>query len=245
MLERTKQILKALAGAYNAPVAEYRPLLFETLKNAAGGSLAGKKFLEIGPRDGLDSARLATLEPSELVMIELPSKENKVAGWVQELPCPHRMIYANLLYMTPDEITALGHFDLVWCTGVLYHNAEQLRLLRKLYNLLTPSGILILESAALRPLPGHEKRALVELFWPKPYGNTDTVTHLPSPAAIKAWLLMAGFTTVQDIRCYDDTPMTEAHTRYACLAAKTGEDDGAAYYYASEINPIYRLGQSL
>ena len=34
--------------------------------------------------------------------------------------------------MSNSEYNSLGKFDLIWCTGVLYHNPEQLRMLKKI-----------------------------------------------------------------------------------------------------------------
>ena len=55
----------------------YRRHLFEELMTLAGKEIFhGSRILEIGPRDGLDSLRLATLEPAELVMVDLPEKRS-------------------------------------------------------------------------------------------------------------------------------------------------------------------------
>ena len=68
----------------------YRVYLFEELLDLAGREMLwGKRILEIGPRDGLDSKRLAALEPTELVMIDLPSKRELTARWLPEIACPN------------------------------------------------------------------------------------------------------------------------------------------------------------
>ena len=66
----------------------------------------------------------------------------------------------------------LGKFRLIWCTGVLYHNAEQLRFLRKLFNLLEDDGYLVLESATLRLSAKLRQGNYVEIFYPQTYRNT-------------------------------------------------------------------------
>ena len=43
-----------------------------------------------------------------------------------------------------------GKFDLVYFTGVLYHNPEQLRFIQKLYDKLNYGGVLVFESATTR-----------------------------------------------------------------------------------------------
>src|SRR5438874_48671 len=89
----------------------------------------GGRILEIGPKHGEDSRLLASLEPRDLVLLDLPEKDALVESWISELDA--RYVSGNLLYLTPAELAGLGTFDLVWCLGVLYHNAEQLRRLRR------------------------------------------------------------------------------------------------------------------
>ena len=84
-------------------------------------------------------------------MVELPEKKDQfISKWIDKIACPHKIIYENILYLPHDKFIMLGKFNLIWCTGVLYHNAEQLRFLRKLFNLLEDEGYLVLESATLR-----------------------------------------------------------------------------------------------
>ena len=125
---RLKEPLRALYRRFHPADAEplmYRVHLFDELLALSGREkFRGARILEIGPRDGLDSKCLAALGPSELVMIELPEKKGVTAPWVNSIPQPKRYIEANLMYMSRAELDALGRFDLVLCTGVLYHNAE-------------------------------------------------------------------------------------------------------------------------
>jgi SAM-dependent methyltransferase len=223
----------------------YRVHLFEELIGAAGrDAFRAKRILEIGPRDGLDSRRLAGLDPALLVLVDLPEKRKVTEAWVANLPCPHRYIEANLMYMPAAEIDALGAFDLVWCTGVLYHNAEQLRFLRRLYKLLDVGGWLVLESSTLRGPRRLREGAYVQIHYPKTYRDTGTVTHLPTASAVRAWLGMAGFTDVRDSRCFEIDNRDLIGLRAAWLARKTGEEGGGLYYAKSGLNPAYRLGDS-
>ena len=52
--------------------------------------------------------------------------------------------------MTKSEYEDLGKFDLIYFTGVLYHNPEQLRFIKRLYDQLNIDGVLVLESATIR-----------------------------------------------------------------------------------------------
>jgi len=223
----------------------YRVHLFEELQGLAGpGQLEGSRILEIGPRDGLDSVRLGSLEPAELVMMDLPEKQERVRSWLDQIQCPHQFIEANLMYMPQSEFAALGTFDVIWCTGVLYHNAEQLRLLRKLYKLLNKNGYLVLESSTARGPRNIRGGAFVEIHYPQTFRDTGTVTHHPSKAAIWAWLQMVGFGPIHDSDCFTRENWDLIDSRMACIARKSSEDGADVYYGKSGLNPDYRFGDS-
>jgi len=183
----------------------------------------GGRILEIGPKHGLDTRLLATLEPRELVTVDLPEKGDTIASWLGEIPGA-RHIEANVLYLSDSERAALGRFDVVWCLGVLYHNVEQLRLLRRLYELTAEGGIVVVESSTTRNrlLAG---RNVVELHWPDTYRGVPTITHLPTRRAIASWLEMVGFT---DVRIRDVYSRGLRRQR----AVLTGRRDSAASAYA-------------
>jgi 2-polyprenyl-3-methyl-5-hydroxy-6-metoxy-1,4-benzoquinol methylase len=155
----------------------------------------GGRILEIGPKHGLDTRLLATLEPRELVTIDLPEKAETIASWLPEIPHV-RHIEANVLDLGERERAELGPFDIVWCLGVLYHNVEQLRLLRRLYELTAEGGIVVVESATTRNRVLAGRNAL-ELHWPETYRGVPTITHLPTRRAIASWLEMVGFADVR------------------------------------------------
>ena len=154
----------------------------------------GGRILEIGPKHGEDSRLLASLEPGELVLLDLPEKDALVQTWVSELKATY--VSGNLLYMTPSELLELGTFDLVWCLGVVYHNVEQLRLLRRLFHLTRTDGFVVIESSTTRDRRLADKN-VVEIHWPKTYRGERTITHQPSRLALKSWLEMVGFADVR------------------------------------------------
>lgn len=171
--------------------------MYETLRRQGRlERFRGGRILEVGPKHGDDSRLLAALAPSELVLLDLPEKDELVDAWVGELPVPATRATGNLLYLAPDEFAALGRFDLVWCLGVLYHNVEQLRLLRKLFHLTADDGLVVVESATTRNRL-LARRNVVEVHWPELYRGQRTITHLPSRLAIKSWLEMVGFADVR------------------------------------------------
>lgn len=223
----------------------YRVHLFDALIRLAGKEKFNHaRILEIGPKDGLDSLRLQGLKPEELVMIDLSGKRDIVHSWLDKITCKKSYIEGNFMYLDKTQYAALGAFDLIWCTGVLYHNAEQLRLLRKLYLQLNKGGYLVIESATARRSRWERDNGFVEIHYPKTYRDTGTITHLPSAHAIRAWLTMVGFPEIHESRCYEKSNRNLIGSRIAYIAHKTGDDDGMVYYRDDSSNIHYRFGDS-
>jgi tRNA (mo5U34)-methyltransferase len=158
----------------------------------------GQRILEIGPKHGEDSILLAGLGPEELVLLDLPEKDELVGSWLSDVEAlaPTRYVSGNLMYLPPERLDQLGTFDLVWCLGVIYHNVEQLRLLRRLFHLTRPEGVVVIESSTTRDRRLADKN-VVEVHWPKLYRDQRTITHQPSRLALKSWLEMVGFADVR------------------------------------------------
>jgi SAM-dependent methyltransferase len=163
----------------------------------------GGRILEIGPKHGEDSRLLASLDPAELVLLELPEKHDMVRTWLDDVSerAPTRLVEGNLLYLSPEALVGLGTFDLVWCLGVIYHNVEQLRLLRRLFHLTRPGGCLVLESSTTRNRVLARMNA-VEIHWPERYRGQQTITHHPSRKALASWLEMVGYGSVSIREAY-------------------------------------------
>jgi SAM-dependent methyltransferase len=195
---------------------------------------AGKRILEIGPKHGLDSLLLAGLDPAELVLVDLPEKTPLVREWLPQVQfiADTHYVEGNLLYLSPSELADLGTFDLVWCLGVLYHNAEQLRLIRRLRTLCT--GLVVIETEID---PSSEN--LVRLHWPEPWGNVQTMTHIPSRRAVASWMEMAGLSDVED------QPILSNLTSRR-RAVLTGRASGQPYrsYAQTGLNPDYTVGEA-
>jgi SAM-dependent methyltransferase len=210
---------------------------FERLRERGffADGLAGRRVLEVGPKHGEDTKLLASLGPAEIVLVDLPEKAERIESWLPSIPAPTRFVADNLLYMPPEELEALGVFDLVWCLGVLYHNAEQLRLIRRLRRLTAPGGRVVIETHVLARRPLRDAN-VVQIQWPRPWHGIETITHIPSRRAVRSWMEMAGYTDV-------DVPrIVRARKR----AVFTGVAGGDAYvgYGASGLNPPYRVGDA-
>ena len=233
--ELVRRILRALKrrvlGIENG--ADYRASLFEDLR----AYLAGRhvdRALEIGPKDGLDTRRLLTLDPTRLTLIDLPRLEESNRVWLQQINSPKiDYISANVMYS--EKVLALEPFDLIWCAGVLYHNPEQLRMIRLVYDLLVLGGVLVLESATARSRLLRRANC-VEIIYPpseelkKKYHLSMNITHLPSAKAIASWLGMVGFERITRSACHKRVSEGLARTRAAYLATKPRHPKPGAYY---------------
>ena len=206
-------------------MTDYRAQLFDEYLRYRMAMPSPYRILEIGPKDGQDSCRLLALKPDCLTMIELPERRASSRLWLTELA---KDGYA-VNYLSGDiemfDLAQLDPFDLIWCTGVLYHLREQYLVLCKLYAALNPGGILVLESATIRN-PFLRWFNCVQVLYPfsqrvkRWYHLSARVTHLPSKKAIRSWLEMVGFTNIQESACHRKVSWRLAQTRAAWIATK-------------------------
>jgi SAM-dependent methyltransferase len=231
-----RRVVRRVLGRLNPGGAvDYRQYLFDELKAYLANEVP-RRVLEIGPKDGKDTVRLLGLKPERLTLIDLPGREASNDAWLRAIASPVvEYLSANIMYS--DSVQRLDPFDLVWCTGVLYHNPEQLRMLRRLYDLLLPGGVLVLESATTRNprLRGHN---CVEIIFPpsvelkRKYHISLNISHLPSALAIRSWLQMVGFAEVQPSRCHRAISKALARDRAAYIARRPLIAAEGLYYAA-------------
>jgi SAM-dependent methyltransferase len=212
---------------------DYRQILFEELLDYLRGATV-KRVLEIGPKDGLDTRRLLTLDPGQLVLIDLPRLEASNQAWLKQINSPKiQYLSANVMYS--EEVQKLEPFDVVWCTGVLYHNPEQLRMVKKLYDLLKPGGVLALESATVRTSRLRNANC-VEIIYPpseafkRKYHISMNITHLPSARAVESWMGMVGFQNIVLSSCHRKVARTLARARAAYIGTKPLAPKAGTYY---------------
>ena len=194
---------------------------------------------EIGPKHGRDSKLLAGLNPAELVLIDLPEKDPTIQGWLGEIDCKMRHIQDNILYMSSAQREELGTFDLIWCLGVIYHNIEQLRLLKRLYDLCAVGGRIVVESSTTRNKKLVDLN-VVEIHWPETYRNVPTVTHHPSRLAVRSWLEMVGFLDVEICGVYS----RYLRWQRAVLTGLRTRESRPFTYYVDAANPEYVAGDA-
>jgi SAM-dependent methyltransferase len=223
------RVLRRLRGQR----ADYRAFLFEDLRRKLGQTKP-RRILEIGPRDGEDTQRLATLGAEEIVLVDLPNQKERIEQWLPKLGgAPVKLTYGNIMY--DRSFDNIAPFDVVWCTGVLYHNPEQLRFIRQLFDLTAPGGLLVLETATAR-LPGLRSKNCVEIWYPpnKPksrsYHLSVNVTHLPSIKAVESWLAMVGFAENELSNCHRRVLWLLAATRGAWVSRRPATGEVGSYY---------------
>jgi 2-polyprenyl-3-methyl-5-hydroxy-6-metoxy-1,4-benzoquinol methylase len=229
------------------PPGDYRAYLFEELVAYLDGRRP-KRVLEIGPKDGQDTQRLLTLDPERLTLLDLPSLETSNRAWLTRLDTSRiEYVSANLMYSAAAAL--LEPFDVVWCTGVLYHNPEQLRMVRRLADLMTPGGVLVLESATTRRRQLRGANCVEVLYPPsdeakRKYHVSLNITHLPSARAIESWLMMVGLEHVVRAQCHRRVSRELALARAAYLATRPLAPR-PALYYALVGSDGYDLGKAL
>ncbi len=239
LVARSLDLPTRIARRLRGRSADYRQFLFDEL--TARLHEKPKRILEIGPRDGEDTRRLSSLAPDTLVLVDLPDKEERVRQWLGRIEGPVELIVGNLMY--DARIAALEPFDLVWCTGVLYHNPEQLRMVRRLFDLTRPGGYLALESATARR-PALRDENCVEIWHGidksvhRKHHVSKNITHLPSAKAIRAWMEMVGFTDVAPSRCHRKVGRALALSRAAFIGRRSNE---AGVYY-EHVGGNYAVG---
>lgn len=154
------------------------------------GRFRGGRVLEIGPKNGFHSRWIdRTLEPSRLVMVELPQKRVYADAWRHELRCPHEFVFESVF--ASERLAAMEPFDLVFCTGVLYHTVEHFKLLHLMRRYTKPDGVMIFQSS----VDLEHSEPVILLKWTDP-AQTGSYAH-PSKSALFMMLEMTGWGEVR------------------------------------------------
>jgi hypothetical protein len=225
---------------------DYRQILFGELLEYLNPPLPAR-VMEIGPRDLQDTKRLLSLNCNKLSLVDLPDKKAGLLKLLKDIDddCLE-LIIGNIMY--DDNAFKQEPYDLIWCTGVLYHNPEQLRMICLLRQKLNPGGVLVLESATARRT-NNRSQACVEIWHHesdkahRKHHVSRNVTHLPSSSAIEAWLNLAGFEDILKSKCHKKVSYKLNATRAAFIARKSFNVESESYYSHTDLN--YVIGKSL
>jgi 2-polyprenyl-3-methyl-5-hydroxy-6-metoxy-1,4-benzoquinol methylase len=108
-------------------------------------SLAGKRVLDVGCWSGGDILLLAGLGGSVLALEEHARSAASARCLCEVVRCDAVVETASLYQ---ERRSWAGSFDLIYCSGVLYHVTDPLLLLRICFAYLRPGGLLLVETKA-------------------------------------------------------------------------------------------------
>lgn len=152
-----------------------------------GFEVSGVDVLEVGPKHGLHTRLVDAHGPKSITLVELEEKRGMTSAWLKDIKSPTEVFYQDLLRFNTGK-----RFGLILLAGIIYHNTEQLRLLKKVWALGAPGCKLVFESATTRT-PALQALNVIEVHWPRSYRDTGTVKFLPSKQACVSMLEMAGW----------------------------------------------------
>ncbi|MFX1391942.1 MAG: methyltransferase domain-containing protein [Promethearchaeota archaeon] len=149
----------------------------------------GARVLEIGPKYGYHSKWIdSNLKPSKLVLLELPEKDGFAKKWISELKYPHEIIYESIF--SCKKLINEEKFDLIFCTGVLYHTVEHFKLLNILRRLLKDNGLMLFQTTIAIYIED-----LILISWNHP--NQKGGYLYPSKSALIKMLAMTGWDNIR------------------------------------------------
>ena len=106
--------------------------------------MAGKRFLDIGCRDGMFSYQAERQGAEEVVGVDNDLSIAATEFLIPFLKSKVKMQQLSVLDLSPDE---LGTFDVALFAGVLYHLRYPFWSLKKIADMMNEGGVLILETA--------------------------------------------------------------------------------------------------
>lgn len=164
--------------------------------------LSGKTIADIGCNNGYYMFRMVPSEPRFVLGFE-PSVQHYYCFKALQAMAGFDNLAVDLLGVEHVGLFKQS-FDVIFLMGIIYHQSSPLHLLNDLFTALKPGGTLIVESQAI---PGDEPLAL---FPEKTYAKAPGTYFVPTGAALKNWLLRAGFS---DVELFCSHPMSSEEQR--------------------------------
>lgn len=150
-----------------------------------------KKILEIGPKHGLHTRIIDQNYPKSITCIDLINKKDVHQSWLPEIRGKIDIIYEDIIRFNTEE-----KFEIILCSGVIYHNTEQIRILKKLWSLSSEDCYLIVESSTIRDKDLKDKN-VIQVHWPETYRGVAGLIFHPSKKALISMLDMSGWEVVE------------------------------------------------
>jgi tRNA (mo5U34)-methyltransferase len=215
--------------------------LVEMIIDVMGGlDLRGKRFLDIGCRDGAMCFEAERLGAATVLGLDRSLPIENIAFLTQALRSQARFEQHSLFDLTPEHY---GLFDIVLLAGVLYHLRYPCLGLRRVRDLLPDGGILIVETATFA-----DENRLPLIYCPtgkdSPYepssctffnikGFTDTVRSLG--------FAVAGHRSYVNMPPYDhrsDQPVPIDRTVFTCIRDCRLDDEDVMGYWDGKTNAV-------
>jgi 2-polyprenyl-3-methyl-5-hydroxy-6-metoxy-1,4-benzoquinol methylase len=114
------------------------------LRALAGGSLEGRRFLDIGSGSGLHALAALRLGSAEVVSLDIDPDAVATTRKLLQVHAARETWRVELRSIFDLEPASVGQFDVVYSWGVLHHTGDMYGAIRAAAALLAPGGQLIL-----------------------------------------------------------------------------------------------------
>ncbi len=121
-------------------------------------------------------------------MLELSQKDSYIQEWIHEIKCPHQVVFESII--VAESLMKMEKFELIFFTGVLYHNVEHFKILNILRRCLTDTGIMIFQTSVDLEHEG----AVINIKWNSPE-QKGSYAH-PTKEAVLKMLAMTGWDNI-------------------------------------------------
>jgi 2-polyprenyl-3-methyl-5-hydroxy-6-metoxy-1,4-benzoquinol methylase len=160
--------------------------LLPWLMQAAGGSLEGKRILDLGCNSGIWAIQCALLGAREVVGVDIRSEMIAQADFIKSIVGADNAQFCALDFwdVTPENLG--GQFDAVLNIGLLYHLPDPLEALRRTQRM--SSGQVLLDTAVHR-----SRDAIIRLHW-----EEAADIHLAGGPGVAAWSSKAAIELMLD-----------------------------------------------
>lgn len=155
-------------------------------------AISGKKVLEIGPKHGLHTRIVDENNPESITCIDLINKREMHQSWLPMIKGKIDVVYEDVIRYSTEE-----RYSLILCAGVIYHNIEQMRILKKLWSLAEEDCHLVIESSTTRDEELQDKN-VIQVHWPETYRGVAGVIFHPSKKALISMLDISGWEVIEN-----------------------------------------------
>lgn len=171
------------------------------------GSLQGRRILDIGCNNGYYLHLMAKQKPKFLLGIDPTLSYYLQHQFITEF-CELKNTTFGLFGV--EDLTCFDKsFDIVFCLGILYHHQNPFEILKKIFHLLRPGGILIAESQ------GIQKDGPYFLLPQTRYMGLPGFWFLPTKEAHENMIRRSGFQYVQTFSEIKTENTEQRQTRFS------------------------------